>query len=449
MNIYSDIEAISKNFKGILLDAYGVFWGGNQTGPLSGAISMMEQLVRSGKVVGVLSNSTQLAEKEIAKLRAKGIIQGEHFHFLVTSGEVARSIFLKNDLPFASPRKRFFVVGGMNAAQSSHPAIFQGTSFHETAHISEADFLYLTVPQLDGVDQTDPEVFRPQMKALQEFNLPLVCANPDRFAHEGNPPQVVVRQGSLAALYEELEGKVFYIGKPHAPAFAQAMEQFKGLQRSDILMVGDTPETDIRGARQFGFATALLTKTGMLAERIAHQGYQATLTALPPEDMPDFLAERLGSFELHPNLKEKIFIADLPLCRVLLEDEAHYPWIFLVPRRLHISRMMDLSVEDQGQLSKELDQAQRILMELFQPTQLNVAAIGNKTPQLHVHLIARNSSDPAWPQTVWDHPVRLPYTEEQRAQRIVQLKMRFTKSIHDPNLKIESVALQKLLQDAH
>lgn len=128
------------------------------------------------------------------------------------------------------------------------------------------------------------------------------------------------------------------------------------------------------------------------------------------------------TFDLHPNLIKKIFITDLPLCRILLEDEKHYPWLFLVPRQPNISRMMDLSPSDQLQLLKELDFVQRIMWEEFQPTQLNVAAIGNKTPQLHIHVIARYSNDPAWPHTVWDHSVRSRYDESLKNSRTERLK---------------------------
>ena len=119
---------------------------------------------------------------------------------------------------------------------------------------------------------------------------------------------------------------------------------------------------------------------------------------------------------LHPNLETKLFITDLPLCRVLLEDEAHYPWIFLVPRRINIARIMDLSSEDQGQLVLEVDFAQKILWNSFSLTQINVAAIGNKTPQLHLHIIGRKEGDPAWPNTVWDHPIKKKYADEQREE---------------------------------
>jgi diadenosine tetraphosphate (Ap4A) HIT family hydrolase len=128
------------------------------------------------------------------------------------------------------------------------------------------------------------------------------------------------------------------------------------------------------------------------------------------------------TFELHPRLARKIFIADLPLCRVLLEDEKHYPWLFLVPRRANVSRIMDLTPADQLLLIQELDSIQKILWSEFKPTQLNVAAIGNKVPQLHIHLIARYDNDPAWPGTVWDHPVRAPYDESVRISRVNQLK---------------------------
>jgi len=119
-------------------------------------------------------------------------------------------------------------------------------------------------------------------------------------------------------------------------------------------------------------------------------------------------------FALHPNLEKKLFVVDLPLSRVLLEDERHYPWLMLVPRRENVSRLIDLAMSDQLQLLQELDLAQKALWQLFQPTQLNVAQIGNKTSQLHIHVIARFSDDPAWPATVWDHPVRSCYPAEQK-----------------------------------
>lgn len=131
------------------------------------------------------------------------------------------------------------------------------------------------------------------------------------------------------------------------------------------------------------------------------------------------------NFELHANLANKDLIIDLPLCKILLENVSHYPWIFLVPRRYNVSRMIDLSEIDQLQLLKELDLAQNILWKLFDLTQLNVAAIGNKTPQLHIHVIGRKLGDPAWPHTVWDHSHKLPYTTAQKREIIQLLRSSF------------------------
>lgn len=127
------------------------------------------------------------------------------------------------------------------------------------------------------------------------------------------------------------------------------------------------------------------------------------------------------NFNLHPNFAKKIMLLDLPLCRVLMEDESNYPWLMLVPRRENISKMMDLSSVEQLQLMQELDLVQKAMWEEFKPTQLNVAAIGNKTPQLHVHVIARFDTDPAWPGTVWDHAVRAKYTDSQKQEIVARM----------------------------
>lgn len=131
------------------------------------------------------------------------------------------------------------------------------------------------------------------------------------------------------------------------------------------------------------------------------------------------------TFELHKNLSSKAFILDLPLCKVLMEDNKHYPWLFLVPRRTNVSKISDLNAEEQSQLLLEMDWAQKILWNLYEPAQLNVAAIGNKTPQLHVHVIARRIDDPAWPGVVWDHPAKEPYANDEKLKTIQTLSHAF------------------------
>lgn len=290
---------IIKPFKGILLDAYGVFWGGNDVGLLPGSKETMEHLVLKEKKVGILTNTTQMAPKEIDKLKKHGLHQGIHFHFLMTSGEIARNMFLHEKLPFETPRKKFWLFGSIHPKFSTHEAIFKDSSYIETKNIQEADFIYISIPHINGEDQIDPNVFREGIEKIVNYKLPMVCPNPDRFAHEGNPPIAVVRQGSIASIYEELGGQVLYIGKPSNMAFKAAMKLFLSHQvlvPKDVLMVGDTPETDIKGAKNFGMSSALVMKTGITAEKINAFGQEKVMQEIISNGLPDFFIE---GFENH------------------------------------------------------------------------------------------------------------------------------------------------------
>jgi len=107
-------------------------------------------------------------------------------------------------------------------------------------------------------------------------------------------------------------------------------------------------------------------------------------------------------FVLHPQLtQDTYFVTDLELCRVLLMNEARYPWLILVPRREGIREIHELTGTERQQLWAESAQVSLALMTLFQPHKLNIAALGNVVAQLHLHHIARFQHDAAWPAPVW------------------------------------------------
>lgn len=109
-----------------------------------------------------------------------------------------------------------------------------------------------------------------------------------------------------------------------------------------------------------------------------------------------------SAWSLHPQLeKDTINIGDLPLSRVLVIKDANYPWLLLVPRRAEATEIIDLNEVEQGQLMTEINRVARALQEVTKPDKLNVAALGNAVPQLHVHIIARRTTDAAWPRPVW------------------------------------------------
>jgi diadenosine tetraphosphate (Ap4A) HIT family hydrolase len=109
-----------------------------------------------------------------------------------------------------------------------------------------------------------------------------------------------------------------------------------------------------------------------------------------------------AAFELHPQLaRDTVALGDLPLSRVLVINDANWPWLLLVPRRAHVSEIIDLDEVEQAQLWTEVARAGRALKDVTACDKLNIAALGNVVPQLHVHVIARRNGDAAWPKPVW------------------------------------------------
>lgn len=109
-----------------------------------------------------------------------------------------------------------------------------------------------------------------------------------------------------------------------------------------------------------------------------------------------------AGWSLHPRLeRDTINIGDLPLCRVLIINDANYPWLLLVPRRPEVDEVLDLDEVEQAQLMTEVTRVSRALKEVTACDKLNIAMLGNIVPQLHVHVIARRKTDAAWPRPVW------------------------------------------------
>jgi diadenosine tetraphosphate (Ap4A) HIT family hydrolase len=111
----------------------------------------------------------------------------------------------------------------------------------------------------------------------------------------------------------------------------------------------------------------------------------------------------MSGWSLHPQLEhDTVLVGDLALCRVLAIDDADYPWLVLVPRRAGAIEFADLGA-DAARLMDEILLASRVLKNVTRCDKLNVAAIGNVVPQLHVHIVARWKTDPLWPKPVWGH----------------------------------------------
>jgi len=131
-------------------------------------------------------------------------------------------------------------------------------------------------------------------------------------------------------------------------------------------------------------------------------------------------------FALHERLAaDTITLADWPLCRVLLMNDANYPWLILVPRRAGLTEFHAVAADDRSTLFDEITRASLALTSGFTPDKINVGALGNMVPQLHIHVIARFRSDPAWPGPVWGKQPPVPYEPGVLQERIETLKAAF------------------------
>lgn len=128
-------------------------------------------------------------------------------------------------------------------------------------------------------------------------------------------------------------------------------------------------------------------------------------------------------FDLHERLAlDTVAVTDWPLCKILLMRDANYPWLILVPRRRAISEIHELDNDDRLQLVEEMAAASHRLQNLTQAQKMNVAALGNVVPQLHVHVVARFTGDAAWPRPIWGVVPARPYGEDELERRVAEIR---------------------------
>ncbi len=130
----------------------------------------------------------------------------------------------------------------------------------------------------------------------------------------------------------------------------------------------------------------------------------------------------MTGFTLHPRLAaDTHLVGDLPLSRVLLMDDTRYPWLVLVPRRPDLHEIVDLPPADRAVLIEEIAAVSLALRHVTGAEKLNVGAIGNVVPQLHIHVVARFAADLAWPAPVWGRGASVPYDAAECSARLASL----------------------------
>lgn len=258
--VLPSLDAIAAGYEAIIFDQWGVLHNGSAAYP--GAVAAVERLARGGHVLGVLSNSGKRAAPNAARIARFGF-EPTWFQAVVTSGEA-----LWHDIRDGPvPQTRFWPI---ERTPGDAAAWAEGLRITLTGTLAEAEaVLLMGLP--DGTALTD---WSDRLQQVLQRGLPVYCTNPDRASPRAGG--TVISPGALAHALDRMGAAVTYYGKPHRPVFDAVAAT---LNRSRLLMVGDSLEHDIAGGAAAGWDTVLI-EGGLYAKDFATGDGAETLARL-------------------------------------------------------------------------------------------------------------------------------------------------------------------------
>ncbi|MCC8946293.1 TIGR01459 family HAD-type hydrolase [Bradyrhizobium sp. Arg62] len=240
------LHAIADRFDHVLLDQWGTLHEGLAVFPA--ALECVARLREAGKRILILSNSGKRAGSNQRRLATLGL-PPDAYDGVLSSGEVTwRGLHAREQAPFAELGRACFLI-----SRDGDRSIVDGTDLVVVSNMREGDFILLG--GLDD-DAAEPERWREPLATAAARRLPMLCANPDlvMFGVAG----LIPAPGALAAFYHSLGGTVLFVGKPHPPMFAAALDQLGRPPPDRILVIGDSLDHDIAGGRTAGMLTLLI-----------------------------------------------------------------------------------------------------------------------------------------------------------------------------------------------
>ena len=251
-----DLTELENTYDTFLFDVWGVLYDGEEVYP--GVAEALTALRKAGKKVGIISNSTLTVPQLEEKFAKFGLIHGQHFDNMITSGAYLQHLigqdFFKKE--FQKDNYTFYCYGQHNQE------LFKAWASHECETLAGADFVYLgalTDNATPIADNTGTQQFLAECLSLGK---PLICANPDMCATKKG--KIYYTQGAIADAYERMGGKVYWMGKPYPEIFDFACQTL-GSDKKTSVMIGDSLHTDIAGAQTAGLDSVLIHGTGILA----------------------------------------------------------------------------------------------------------------------------------------------------------------------------------------
>jgi HAD superfamily hydrolase (TIGR01459 family) len=278
------LRSIAERFDHVLLDQWGTLHEGKSVYPA--AYECVVRLRQAGKRILVLSNSGKRADPNRDRLAALGL-PSDAYGGRLSSGEVAwNGLRARQREPFTQLGRACFLI-----TRDYDRSIVNNLDISVVTDIGDADFILL-----GGIDEdlSEPEHWRACLTTAAARRLPMLCANPDlvMFGASGLRPA----PGALAAFYQSLGGRVHFVGKPHSPMFAAALERLGNPAPERVLVIGDSLDHDVAGGLAAGMLT-LLIGSGAHRETFANAADpQHALRALAGSDlrMPHWTLEHLA-----------------------------------------------------------------------------------------------------------------------------------------------------------
>ena len=242
----SGLADLASRYRGFIVDQWGVLHDGAH--PYADALDCLARLRDAGKRIVLLSNSGKRTALNRARLAEIGIDEAL-YDALVTSGEATWRALAERTEPFFAKLGRRCILWSRYGDRSA----VEGLALEVVERVDGAEFLLLA-----GVeDDARLEDFNAQLEAAAGRDLPMVCANPDIVAvlPDGG---FGMAPGAVAHHYEQLGGKVGYVGKPHRPIYQACLEALGELPRDEVLTIGDSIAHDIAGGAAMELDTALI-----------------------------------------------------------------------------------------------------------------------------------------------------------------------------------------------
>jgi HAD superfamily hydrolase (TIGR01459 family) len=261
------MQDLSSRYPVWLCDIWGVVHNGVSHFPW--AVEALQRHRGNGGLVVLITNAPRSAARVATHLAHLGVTS-EHYDLIVTSGDVTHELMLPYDghrIYYLGPERDLGVLDGLSIEKSTP---------------DEAEVV-LCVGLVHDETET-PQDYAELLAQMSRRGLPMICANPDKVVRRGN--RLVYCAGALSELYESMGGEVTMAGKPFRPiydlALARAREKRAAVSRGDILAIGDGPETDIKGAADYGLDVMLITAGGISEEGADPAKLEAEIRRLVP-----------------------------------------------------------------------------------------------------------------------------------------------------------------------